>query len=134
MQQQRTLRDAWLSTLTDLGAVTESDTLVVGPYAESVADQLPAPTGDTTSTVATLLVTPVPEGAKGRVPGDAAKYNAIAAGIMQEHGILTDDLFAFAQAQLSTIQQPANVHFTPAGSRDLAKQVAGKIEATLKKE
>lgn len=63
MQQQRTLRDAWLSTLTDLGAVTESDTLVVGPYAESVADQLPAPTGDTTPTVATLLVTPVPEGA-----------------------------------------------------------------------
>ena len=63
MQQQRTLRDAWLSTLTDLGAAASSDTLVLGPYADSVAEQLPAPTGDTTPTVATLVVTPVPDGA-----------------------------------------------------------------------
>ena len=69
MQQQRTLREAWLSTLTELGAAAESDTLVIGPYAESVADQLPAPTGDTTPTVATLLVTPVPEGATPTATG-----------------------------------------------------------------
>ncbi len=63
MQQQRTLRDAWLSTLTELGAAEGNDSLLIGPYAESLADQLPAPTGDTTPNVATLLVTPVPDGA-----------------------------------------------------------------------
>lgn len=63
MQQQRTLRDAWLSTLTDLGVAEGNDSLLVGPYAESLADQLPAPTGDTTPSVATLRVTPVPDGA-----------------------------------------------------------------------
>jgi len=71
MQQQRTLRDAWLSTLADLGAAEESDTLVVGPYADSIANQLPAPTGDTTPTVATLLVTPVPDGATPTATGFA---------------------------------------------------------------
>jgi len=71
MQQQRTLRDAWLSTLADLGAAEESDTLIVGPYADSVANQLPAPTGDTTPTVATLLVTPVPDGATPTATGFA---------------------------------------------------------------
>lgn len=71
MQQQRTLRDAWLSTLAGLGAAEESDTLVLGPYADSVADQLPAPTGDTTPTVATLLVTPVPDGATPTATGFA---------------------------------------------------------------
>ena len=69
MQQQRTLRDAWLSTLAELGAAEESDTLVVGPYADSIANQLPAPTGDTTPTVSTLLVTPVPEGATPTATG-----------------------------------------------------------------
>jgi hypothetical protein len=63
MQQQRTLRDAWLSTLTDLGTAEGNDSLLVGPYAESLADHLPAPTGDTTPSVATLRVTPVPDGA-----------------------------------------------------------------------
>ena len=63
MQQQRNLQDAWLTTLTELGAADGVDTLLIGPYAESLADQLPAPTGDTTPNVATLRVTPVPDGA-----------------------------------------------------------------------
>lgn len=71
MQQQRNLRDAWLSTLADLGADAESDAVVLGPFAESVADQLPAPTGDTAPTVATLLVTPVPDGATPTATGFA---------------------------------------------------------------
>lgn len=71
MQQQRNLRDAWLSTLADLGADAESGAVVVGPFAESVADQLPAPTGDTAPTVATLLVTPVPDGATPTATGFA---------------------------------------------------------------
>jgi acyl-CoA thioesterase-1 len=85
-------------------------------------------------TGATLIwceTTPVPPGAKGRVVGDAAKYNAVAAGIMKEHGIAIDDLYAFAKPRLEEIQLPANVHFGPDGSKELAKQVVKCIEAAL---
>ncbi len=75
--------------------------------------------------------TPVPEGADGRVPGDAAKYNAIAAKIMEEKGVPTQDLYRFCQERLAEIQRPANVHFTPEGSQALAEQVAAEIEKAL---
>ena len=75
--------------------------------------------------------TPVPEGARGRVPGDEVLYNKIAARIMNEEQIEINDLYAFAKPQLEQIQQQADVHYTPAGSRVLAKQVAAKIEGAL---
>jgi hypothetical protein len=73
--------------------------------------------------------TPVPEGAQGRVPGDAAKYNQIAARIMEEQGVAINDLYAFAKPRLAQIQLPANVHFTPEGSAALAEEVARAITA-----
>jgi hypothetical protein len=75
--------------------------------------------------------TPVPQGAAGRVPGDAVKYNAIAARIMDEHQIPIDDQYAFAMTCLEKIQRPANVHFTEEGSRALAAQAAAAIEKAL---
>lgn len=78
--------------------------------------------------------TPVPQGAHGRVPGDAARYNAIAKKIMDEHHITIDDQFAFALPRLEEIQRPANVHFTPEGSRELAKQAVAAIEKALENE
>jgi acyl-CoA thioesterase-1 len=75
--------------------------------------------------------TPVPAGAKGRVAGDSATYNAAAGRVMQAHDIPTNDLFAFAKAKLNEIQQPANVHFTPAGSKELGEKVAEAILAQL---
>lgn len=75
--------------------------------------------------------TPVPSGCKGRVVGDAAKYNAAAAGIMKEHEIAIDDLYAYAKPRLKEIQRLANVHFSPDGSKELAKQVAKCIETAL---
>ena len=62
--------------------------------------------------------TPVPDGAKGRVPGDSAKYNEIAAEIMNEHGIVIDDQFSFAMKNMKEIQQPANVHFSQQGLQE----------------
>ena len=88
-------------------------------------------------TGATLIwrnTTPVPEGSKGRVPGDSAKYNEIAAKVMAEHKIAVDDMFAYSNARLKEIQRPANVHFTPEGSRYLAEQVVKAIEAKLPKK
>jgi hypothetical protein len=75
--------------------------------------------------------TPVPLGAAGRVSGDEVKYNAIAARIMQENGVATDDLYAFAKARLERIQLPANVHFTPSGYEELAGEVARSIRNAM---
>ena len=78
--------------------------------------------------------TPVPKGAKGRVVGDSAKYNKIAAKIMEEKGIPTDDQYALCMERLEKIQKPANVHFTPEGSQALAEQAVKAIEKALAKK
>lgn len=84
-------------------------------------------------TGATLIwrnTTPVPEGAKGRVVGHSKLYNEIAATIMEENGIATDDLYGLSMAN-PTWMREANVHYTPEGSAGLAKQVAATIEKAL---
>lgn len=78
--------------------------------------------------------TPVPKGARGRVPGSEVEYNKVAAEIMKEHNVPTDDLYSFSMKHLKEIQQPKNVHFTPAGSGKLAEQVAAKILVELNKD
>lgn len=85
-------------------------------------------------TGATLIwceTTPVPVGAAGRVADDSVKYNEIAARVMRESGIATDDLHAFAKSRLQEIQLPANVHFSAEGSKTLARQVAQSITTAL---
>jgi len=78
--------------------------------------------------------TPVPSGAKGRVVGDSVKYNQIALRVMKEHGIAVDDLYGLSIGKLEKIQRPANVHFTPEGSRMLAEQVVKSISRQLEKK
>ena len=65
--------------------------------------------------------------------GDSAKYNAIAAKVMKENNIPSDDLYAFCIPRLKEIQKPANVHFSPEGSEALAKEVAASISKALGK-
>jgi hypothetical protein len=77
--------------------------------------------------------TPVPEGAAGRKPGDELRYNEVAAKVMKELNVPTDDLYSFAQPRLKDIQLPANVHFTSEGSKVLAEQVSKSISAALGK-
>jgi len=77
--------------------------------------------------------TPVPPGARGRVPGDEVAYNAAAAEVMKDEGVATNDLHAFAASRLAEIGKPADVHYTPSGSKVLATQVASRIEAALPK-
>ena len=68
--------------------------------------------------------TPVPRGAKGRVPGDSLKYNAAAAeAIAEVGGIATDPFFAFAES-IRDDQRPKDVHYTPVGSEALGKHIA----------
>ncbi|MBN2473439.1 MAG: SGNH/GDSL hydrolase family protein [Pirellulales bacterium] len=79
--------------------------------------------------------TPVPKGCSPpRTNDDVVAYNAVAKKIMDANGIAIDDLYGFALPRLAEIQLPANVHFTPKGSKTLAGQVAASIRVALEKE
>jgi sialate O-acetylesterase len=75
--------------------------------------------------------TPVPEGAAGRIPDDAARYNGAAQRIMEENAIPINDLYAFALPKLAELQKPRDVHFHDAGSQALAKRVAASVLSAL---
>ncbi|GAB6165587.1 SGNH/GDSL hydrolase family protein [Thermostilla marina] len=75
--------------------------------------------------------TPVPENSLGRVKGDAARYNAVAAEIMKKHGIAIDDLYQFVIDEKIPPVRPGNVHFSPESSKKLAKHVADSIRRAL---
>lgn len=61
------------------------------------------------------------------------KYNAAAREIMAEHAIAINDLHAFVLPRMNQLLMPNNVHFTPQGSRELAKQVARQLRGALSK-
>jgi len=87
------------------------------------------------ATGATLIwasTTPIPDSSTGLwKPGDSAVYNKIAAGVMKEKGIATDDLWTFIEPKLRALQKEGDVHFSAAGSAALGKEVARVIEQTL---
>ncbi len=75
--------------------------------------------------------TPVPEGAGGRRKGDDILYNAAAGNIMRARNIPINDLYTYALERLDDIQQPADVHFTPEGSVELASAVTDHLLEAL---
>jgi hypothetical protein len=77
--------------------------------------------------------TPVPEGklSPRRRRGDEVLYNRAALRVMTENGVAVDDLHSFVLSREEPIQLPANVHFTPAGYRQLGSQVAVAILGAL---
>lgn len=74
--------------------------------------------------------TPVPPNAPGRVTGDEVTRNAIAAAIMQKHGIEIDDLYSLMKNGEDYHAGPGNVHFTGTGYFEMAKQI---VRVTSKK-
>lgn len=115
-------------------AVSDSSKRQVSP--EDYEKNLRAIVAKLKATGAKLIwcsTTPVPVGARGRVPGDEVLYNEIALKIMKENDIAVDDLYAFAKPRLEKIQNKADVHFSASGSKELAGQVVSTIEAALKK-
>lgn len=76
--------------------------------------------------------TPVPEGTGNRVADESVSFNRVAAAVMEKAGVPVNDLHSHASVRLGDVQRPANVHFTEAGSRYLAKKVAAEIEQALK--
>ncbi len=85
----------------------------------------------TGATVIWATTTPVPPGAKGRVPGDEVTYNAIAAKIAADEKLAVNDLFTLVKEHQANWQRKADVHFNDAGSQGLADQVAKEILSAL---
>lgn len=128
--------------LHDLKFVRDSETIVpLGTEGahhqvelDAYRDNLNAIVERLKKTGATLVwcnTTPVPEGANGRSPGDVEPYNQVAQEVAEKHSVMIDDLNAFASARLAKIQLPKDVHFTAAGSKELAEQVAQVIRTAL---
>jgi hypothetical protein len=88
------------------------------------------------ATDATLIwasTTPIPDSSTGIwKPGDSALYNEIAAKVMEENDIATDDLWSFSKPALAAIQNEGDVHFSSKGSALLGKEVARVIKGALK--
>ena len=120
--------------LHDLKRIEGKHQVPIDKYEKNLAELV----GRLKKTKATLIwcsTTPVPEGCTPpRTNEDVVGYNAVAKKIMDEEGIAIDDLYAFALPQLEKIQLPANVHFSPDGSKVLAKQVAAAILKALDKK
>jgi len=79
--------------------------------------------------------TPFPDEPSGplREAKQVGRYNRVALRIMKEQGVTVNDLHGFALPRLGEIQQPNNVHFTPAGSKALAIEVKQHIERMIAK-
>jgi hypothetical protein len=76
--------------------------------------------------------TVVPAGEAGRFAGDDAKYNRIAARVMERHHIPINDLHATSKAfPPDMFSMPGDVHFTAKGSEKLAAQVAASISSAI---
>lgn len=72
--------------------------------------------------------TPVPDGEAGRKKGDDLIYNAIAAEVMKDNGIVINDLHSHALKVLPEIQtKQGDVHFNGKGNKHLASKVAAVI-------
>lgn len=77
--------------------------------------------------------TPVPDAevTPPRKSRDVIAYNAAAKRVMDENAIPINDLYTVALPQLSTIQLPANVHYTDAGYDLLGERLAAAIREVL---
>jgi acyl-CoA thioesterase-1 len=78
--------------------------------------------------------TPVPLGgelAPNRRFGDVNAYNKVAAKVMAENHVPTDDLNAAIAPQVEKLQVPRDVHFTKEGSELLAKSVTASVRTQL---
>ena len=78
--------------------------------------------------------TPVPASATLSPPRrreDVVQYNEIAARVMSDNQIPTDDLFGAVLPQEAVLQAKNNVHFTKPGYQLMAQHVAASVQAAL---
>ena len=87
-------------------------------------------------TGATLIwasTTPIPEGElnPSRRFGSVKEYNVIAARVMAENGVITDDLNAHMTPEFDRLHNPKDLHYGAEGYEFLAKKVAEEITKAL---
>lgn len=77
--------------------------------------------------------TPIPEGELNpkRTFGSVKEYNDIAARVMAENGIPTDDLNAHMTPEFDRLHNPKDLHYGKEGYEFLAKKVAAEIGKLL---
>lgn len=76
--------------------------------------------------------TVVPENEAGRKVGDDKKYNEVAAKVMKQHGVTINDLNSLtSEFPPDLFAKPGDVHYTTAGYKKIAEQVAERILNTL---
>ena len=78
--------------------------------------------------------TPVPNGgvlAPNRRFGSIDEYNASAAKVMKQAGVVVDDLGSVITPQVDGLRLPNDVHYKPDGYALLARSVASSIEHEL---
>ena len=78
--------------------------------------------------------TPVPNGgniAPNRRFDSIDKYNAIAARVMRELGVATNDLNAAITPHFARVGRPNDVHYTPEGSAILTAEVVRSVTSRL---
>jgi len=80
-----------------------------------------------------VTTAPVPENSRGRVAGDAERYNTAASAVLSDHpDILICDLFAFTKPmQTRWWTEPGNVHYTEEGCRAQGGEVARIVRRAL---
>ncbi len=105
---------------------------------EQYADNLRKLVAQMKATGAKLIfatTTPVP---KGGILSPTRKFdsipvrNEIAVKLMQDNGVVIDDLYAVTLPVMEKVGRPNDVHFAPEGYEVLAKAVAASIESVLK--
>jgi len=80
---------------------------------------------------ATTTPIPPPPLSPERTFGDVAEYNAIAAKVMAENGVTTDDLNAWMSPRFKELQNPKDLHYQKEGYEFLAERVAAEIAKAL---
>ncbi len=88
-------------------------------------EQLVARMKQTGATLVWASTTPIPDVPKKKfTAASIVERNNAAAEVMQEHGVLTDDLFAAITPRLAELQNADDVHFSGPGNEFLGEQVA----------
>lgn len=78
--------------------------------------------------------TPIPnDAAKKQAAASTVERNNGAAELMQQHGVVTNELFAAIAPHPAEMQKPNDVHFNGKGQDFLGATVAEAIEAELLK-
>jgi hypothetical protein len=103
-------------------------------YAKNL-DQLVIRLEKTNAKLVWAHTTLVPEDEAGRRVGDDRKYNHVASGIMQKHGVTINDLHTLTRGfSPDLFTAPGNVHYTRDGFQKIAEQVASSIRAALRRD